>query len=311
MTKSLSSTIDEKSKIAGENRMQVLLFKLNTTSQTFGINVFKVREVMDCPEINQVPGSHDYVEGLVHVRGESIPVIDLSRAIGFKRDNPINECKLILTEFNRTVQAFIVASVERIENISWTDVSEPPAGIGSDSFLTSVAKVKKDSFDDLVGILDVEKVLMDINGEEEFNISDKKINAHIMIIDDSVVARKQLKKILIAAGATVESFNNGLEGIDHLNSLIENGKNPSDIYNIIISDIEMPKMDGYHFAQTLKSSDNLSHIPLILHTSLSGVFNQTLVSGVGADAFVSKFEPNVIIDKVNELLGFVRESSVL
>jgi two-component system chemotaxis response regulator CheV len=302
MNKSLISTIDEKSKIAGENRMQVLLFKLNSTSQVFGINVFKVREVMECPDINKVPGSHDYVKGIIHVRGESIPVIDLSQSIGFCESSDLVNCKLVLTEFNCTVQAFIVNSVERIENISCSDVSKPPAGIGSESFLTSIAKFKKDDFKSIVGIIDVEKVLLYINGEKKYNLLDKKINGHIMIIDDSVVARKQLKKILIKAGATVESFNNGMEGIEHLNALVDSDKKPFNIYDIIISDIEMPKIDGYHFARTLKSSPDLSKIPLILHTSLSGVFNQHLVLGVGADAFVSKFDPHTIIDKVNELL---------
>lgn len=296
------STVDEKSKIAGENRMQVLLFTLNNNNQTFGINVFKVREVMECPEINAVPGCHDFVEGLIHVRGESIPVIDLSKAIGFSKTDNLSESKLILTEFNKTVQAFIVDSVERIENINWSDVSEPPTGIGSSSFLTSVAQINKDSDDELVGILDVEKVLMDINGEEEYNIEDRKIKANIMILDDSAVARKHLKNILVDAGAEVTSFNNGEEGLNHLKSLLDEGKSISSIYDIIISDIEMPKMDGYHFSQTLKNTSGLSDIPLILHTSLSGVFNESLVSGVGADAFVSKFEPIVIIDKVNELL---------
>lgn len=298
----LISTIDEKSKIAGENRMQVLLFKLNNNNQTFGINVFKVREVMSCPEINSVPGCHENVEGLVHVRGESIPVIDLSKSIGFDKTTDITDCRLILTEFNQSVQAFIVESVEHIENISWTDVSEPPAGIGSSSFLTSVAQVNKGEQANLVGILDVEKVLMDINGEEDYHINNRTISANIMILDDSAVARKHLSKILIDAGAKVTSFNNGEDGLNHLKNMIDTNQNVSDTYDIIISDIEMPKMDGYHFAQTVKSINGLSHIPLILHTSLSGVFNQNLVSGVGADAFVSKFEPTVIIDKVNELL---------
>lgn len=203
---------------------------------------------------------------------------------------------------NKLYSRFIVDSVERIENISWEDVSEPPAGIGTSSFLTAVANLTLGDKNSLIGILDVEKVLMDINGEEEYNISDKHIDANIMILDDSVVARKQLAKIPQLAGASVEAFNNGEEGLNHLQELIDKGKNLSDIYDIIISDIEMPKVDGYHFAQTVKNSSQLSNIPLILHASLSGVFNQNLVSCVGADAFVSKFEPDVIIDKINELI---------
>jgi two-component system chemotaxis response regulator CheV len=302
MNKSLISSIDEKYKIAGENKMQVLSFKLSNTPQLFGINVFKVREVMDCPKINEVPGSHDYVKGVIDVRGEIIPVIDLSQSIGFSKSSELINCKIILTEFNCTIQAFIVDSVERIETISCSDVSKPPSGVGSKSFLTSIAKFKKCGFDNLVSIIDVEKVLININGEKEYDILDKKVNGHIMIIDDSIVARKQLKKILVNAGATVESFNNGLEGINHLNALIDSDQNPVNIYDIIISDIEMPKVDGYHFAKIIKSSSNLSKIPLILYTSLSGVFNQHLVLGVGADAFVSKFDTHTIIDKVNELL---------
>lgn len=307
----LMSNIDKTSKIAGENRMQVLLFKLNSSNQSFGINVFKVREVMSCPEIHKAPGSHKFVEGLIHVRGESLPVINLATSIGFQSNTNLDDCLIILTEFNRTVQAFVVDSVERIENINWDSVSAPPQGIGSHCYLTSVAKVNRaitnDSGnevyeDDLVGILDVEKVLAEINGEVELAPVSGKIDAKVMIMDDSAVARKQLRNILEHAGASVTMFNDGKSGFDHLLNLIEDGKKPSEEYDLIISDIEMPQMDGYHFSSNVKSNAELKNIPLILHTSLSGVFNESLVNSVGADAFVSKFEPKVIISEINRLL---------
>lgn len=303
----LLQSVHEKTSIAGENRMQLLLFKLHGKDELFGINVFKIREVLKCPKLNQLPKSNPKVLGITQIRKETVSVIDLSYAVGFEPIKTTENSMLILTEYNKSVQGFAVHSVDNIVNISWTDVQAPPASIGDEHHLTAIARIN----DKLVNILDVEDILSTISpkfrqySEDSYvsglkNISKPELKNKILIVDDSLVARKQLNKAIHDLGFETVEFKNGLEAYHHVQQICSEGKQLIDIYDMIISDIEMPQMDGYTFVSKVRELQQKIHI--ILHTSLSGVFNQQLVEKVGADSFVPKFEPNDLAAEIQKMI---------
>lgn len=304
----LLQAVHERTSIAGENRMQLLLFKLHGKDDLFGINVFKVREVLKCPKLNQLPKSNKKVLGITQIRKETVSVIDLSHAVGFDPIPTIENSMLILTEYNKSVQGFAVHSVDNIVNVSWSDVQDPPTSIGDDHHLTAIARIN----DKLVNIIDVEDILATISpkfrhfAEENYNTGLTKIQTpqlkhKILIVDDSVVARKQLNKSIYDLGFETVEFKNGLEATNHVKELVSQGKVLTDIYDMIISDIEMPQMDGYTFVRNVRELQQNIHI--ILHTSLSGVFNQQLVEKVGANSFVAKFDPQILADEIQKMIN--------
>jgi two-component system chemotaxis response regulator CheV len=302
------NAVNEKTNIAGENRMQLLLFKLPNLDQRFGINVFKVREVLKCPKLTKVVGSNTAIQGMANIRGDTVPVIDLAESIGFEKIEDIKESMLILTEYNSSIQGFAVESVENIQNVSWESVEAPPETLGSSHHLTGVAHLE----DELVNIVDVEDVLSQISpkfkeyASDDFDtglekVKNKDLHHKILILDDSMVARKQLRKSIDALGFEVVEFKNGKDALDHVKELIEvKAVNLDEVYDMIISDVEMPQMDGYTFVSEVR--DLKQKIKIILHTSLSGVFNESLVSKVGADSFISKFDPKVLGEEIQTML---------
>ena len=195
--------VDQRTKIAGHNRLELLLFHLGRR-QHFGINVFKVQEVIRCPSLTIVPHSHPAVRGVANMRGKNITVIDLAMAINQPPIQEIENAFIIITEYNRSTQAFLVGGVERIINLTWELVKPPPKGAGN-NFMTAVTEVE----DQLIGILDVEQILSDIIGVDEtvdaavIAESQKNVHErtpHILVIDDSSVARNQIKHTLEQIG---------------------------------------------------------------------------------------------------------------
>jgi two-component system chemotaxis response regulator CheV len=300
--------VNEQTNIAGENRMQLLLFTLPNLEQRFGINVFKVREVLKCPKLTRVMGSNKAVKGMANIRGETVPVIDLAGSIGFEDKVDISNSMLILTEYNNSVQGFAVESVQNIQNVSWEQVEDPPETLGADHHLTAVANIDNE----LVNIIDVEDVLSKISpkfakyAEDDYdtglkNIKKEGFHRRILILDDSIVARKQLIKAVNALGFEVDDFKNGKVALDHVNDVLKTKNSLNDVYDLIISDIEMPQMDGYTFVSKVRELKQ--DVKIILHTSLSGVFNEQLVKKVGADSFISKFEPKILGAEIKKMLG--------
>lgn len=300
--------VNEQTNIAGENRMQLLLFTLPNLEQRFGINVFKVREVLKCPKLTRVMGSNKAVKGMANIRGETVPVIDLAGSIGFDDKVDISNSMLILTEYNNSVQGFAVESVQNIQNVSWEQVEDPPETLGADHHLTAVANIDNE----LVNIIDVEDVLSKISpkfakyAEDDYdtglkNIKKEGFHRRILILDDSIVARKQLIKAVNALGFEVDDFKNGKVALDHVNDVLKTKNSLNDVYDLIISDIEMPQMDGYTFVSKVRELKQ--DVKIILHTSLSGVFNEQLVKKVGADSFISKFEPKILGAEIKKMLG--------
>lgn len=301
----LLSSVDQRTKLAGENRLELLLFQLRS-NQLYGINVFKVREIIEYIPLTSIPRSHSVVRGIANMRGKTFPIFDLSMAIGYERFEDIKKCYIIVTEYNQTVQGFLVASVNRIVNLDWEAMHKPPPGSGTTNFLTAITNIE----DSLVEIIDVEKILQEIHPiptevADEIKEDVAVQEAHgkkILICDDSRVARKQLQKTLEQIDIEVIVKNDGKEAYDYLQSLVaDRDKLPSELL-MLISDIEMPEMDGYKLTTEIRNDPKLSDLHVILHSSLSGVFNTALVQKVGADRFIAKFNPDVIVLGVTELL---------
>ena len=298
-------SVNQRTQLVGQNRLELLLFKLNGR-QRFGINVFKVREVLQCPPLTSIPKLNALVRGVAHIRGQTISVIDLSMATGGKRIEDLSTAFIIIAEYNRSVQGFLVGAVERIINTNWDTIMPPPQGTGRASYLTAVTEVENE----LIEILDVEKILNEIsplNTSLSQEVADdidvgKGEGKIIFIADDSSVARNQVKKALTSLGLEIEMAKNGLEALKRLKQIAEETGEITDRVGVLVSDIEMPEMDGYTLTAEIKNSPELQKLHVVLHTSLSGVFNQAMVEKVGADDFIAKFHPDELATAVQKWL---------
>ncbi len=299
----IMDSVNQRTQLVGQNRLELLLFRLNGR-QRFGINVFKVREVLQCPPLTSMPKLNSLVRGVAHIRGQTISVIDLSMATGGKRIEDLSTAFIVIAEYNRSVQGFLVGAVERIINTNWDSIMPPPQGTGRASYLTAVTEVENE----LIEILDVEKILneisplsTDVSEEVQQNLSTTgKEDKIIFIADDSSVARNQVKKALTALGIEMELAKNGLEALNRLKEIAEEYGDVTERVGVLVSDIEMPEMDGYTLTAEIKNTPNLSKLHVVLHTSLSGVFNQAMVQKVGADDFIAKFHPDELATAVQK-----------
>ncbi len=296
-------SIDQRTQLVGENRLELLLFRL-AGPQVYGINVFKVKEVLQCPHLSIFPKSHHVVIGVAHIRSGTIPIMDMGLATGNQSVGDPKNCFVIITEYNTATQGFLVSGVERIVNMNWEDIHPPPKGTGREHYLTAVTEVDER----LVEIIDVEKILSEVSPMREDISADVLDQAKasvgearkVLIADDSKIARKQVTKCLETLGIEVTALNDGRQALDHLKQLVEEGITPSQQYALMISDIEMPEMDGYTLTTNVRNDPRMSDLHIILHTSLSGVFNKAMVEKVGANDFIAKFNPDVLASKVSE-----------
>lgn len=299
-------SVDQRTQLAGHNRLELLTFRLKG-KQRFGINVFKVQEVLQCPTLTQIPHSHAVVRGVATMRGKTIPVMDLSLAIGAGAIGDPSKCFMIVTEYNRSTQGFLVGAVERIVNLNWGDMLPPPKGSGKDSYLTAVTRLDNE----LVEIIDVEKVLAEVTqastevSREVADSAEESLSQqHIMVVDDSSVARNQIKRTLEQIGLQCTMAANGREALKMLKEWEDSNDGRLDRLAMVLSDIEMPEMDGYTLTTEIRKDARLQKLFILLHTSLSGTFNQAMVQKVGANKFVPKFKPDEL---AGEVLQRVRE----
>ncbi len=299
-------SVNQRTQLVGENRLELLIFRLNS-QQLFAINVFKVREVVKVPHLNSLPGSHVNVKGVASIRGVSIPVIDLRTSIGMKETN-INELSnLIVTEYNGSVQAFLVGQVMNIVNMTWKDIQPPPDQVGKNNYLTAICEIHRDNQKQLVGIIDVEKVLANII-DYNIKISDELLNRDIsqhlqghkiLIVDDSPTARNQIKSTLAQIGIEVFEANNGQQAYNLLDQWCNEGKTVTDEILMMFTDAEMPEMDGYRLTHKIRHDPRMSNLYITLNTSLSGSFNEAMTVKVGCNKFISKFQPDLIVEVVH------------
>lgn len=313
----LINEIDARTRLAGANQMELLLFHLGT-GELFGINVFKVREVMKLPPLTRVPESDTRVLGMANIRGTMVPVIALKRTVGLG-DHDVDlskpECKengiLIITEYNGSLQAFHVAAVDRIIRTSWSQIKTPPALVRENNkgAVTAVTMLEDGR---MILILDVEKLLSDIcprSDEEVFAgiIERPELKAKcVLFADDSSVARTQIKKALDRLGMTYIQTTTGKEAWDYLEKLAQEavGQGLAHVNSIqlVLSDIEMPDMDGFTLTKQIRSDPRLAHLPVVLHSSLTGSCNQEKGAQVGATDYVTKFDPVQFADKLTRYI---------
>ena len=300
------ANVDMRTQLAGHNRLELLLFRLDG-KQLFGINVFKVQEVIQCPALTHIPDSHNVVRGIANMRGRMVTVMDLGKAIGGRSVQNPQDHFVVVAEYNQYVQGFLVGGVDRIVNMNWEEILPPPEGIGNDNYLTAVCKVDGE----LVEIIDVEKVLAEVIGwneevsreyveqaaEQEDEVEHKPI---VLVADDSSVARNQIKRTLEQLGVECVLANDGKQALDALRQWADH-EDEVPLHErlfMVISDIEMPEMDGYTFTTEVRKDPRMSDMHILLHTSLSGVFNNAMVEKVGADDFIAKFQPDVLAKSV-------------
>ncbi len=295
----MANDILESNRLAG-TRLELLLFSLGGRQQ-YGINVFKVQEVIPFQPLTKLPGAHPLVDGVATMRGVTMPVIDLSRAMGGIAMSEPEKGNVIITEYNRSVHGFLVQSVDRIVNTRWEKVKPRPVGIGKDSFVTAITQ-----FDNImVEILDVEKVLdqvVDASTSLSQDLADRQDLAgrQVLIVDDSLVARNQIKMALQQIGVECMTAHDGKEAIDLLEELENDGVDIVQHFDMVISDIEMPEMDGYMLTKSIRAHKEWDSLYILLHSSISGEFNEDMVKKTGANRFIQKYDANDLARAVLE-----------
>lgn len=311
-------SVDERTQLAGANRLEVLLFSLGFDrkagrEETFGINVFKVREVMHTPVITHAPDMPPAVEGLVSLRGTMVPVLDVAKFCGMDvEDKPKI---LIVTEYNRQVQGLLVHSVEHILRMEWKDIKVPPPMLAHrmGGLITAVTELSDKR---IVMILDVERILSETasfgNDVDEYSeIDSLKYDFTVLYADDSSMARKQIEKTLEQLGVRYVGARNGQEAWDKLQEIADkaNASNVPvhEMLHAVITDIEMPEMDGYVLTRKIKNDGRFKGVPVLMHSSLSADTNIAMGKSVGADIYVPKFSPkefsNALVPLIEQQKG--------
>ncbi|MCJ1884501.1 chemotaxis protein CheV [Pseudomonas sp. LA21] len=294
-------SVDSRTQLVGQNRLEILVFRL-AGRQQFAINVFKVQEVLQLPRLTLIPQRHPMICGVINLRGQTLPVIDLSRAIGMRALTPDANSTIIVTEYNRSVQAFLVGGVERILNLNWEAVQPPPGGAGRQHYLTAITKVD----DRLVEIIDVEKVLAEIvpmNTRVSADRLDDELlertrGREVLVVDDSSVAITQLRDTLTQLGLRLHVATDGLRALQQLKRWADEGHDMEEKLLMVFTDAEMPEMDGYRLTTEIRNDPRLRDLYVVLHTSLSGSFNDAMVKKVGCDDFLSKFQPDQLVEVI-------------
>lgn len=310
----LLKNIDARTSLAGTNKLEILMFTLGEDGEhkrreAFGINVFKVREVMRTPAtITRAPEMQPAVEGMVSLRGKLVPVMDLAKYVGLTVEKKPEI--MIVTEYNGQVQGFLVEAVDTILRLDWAAMRVPPhmvAGKAS-GLVTAVTELADGK---LVMMLDVEQLLAETNNvdhESVINSIESTVPAGrtVLFADDSTVARNQISRTLEALKVSHISTSNGAQAWTELKRIAEtaeaSGKSVRDTVQLVLTDVEMPEMDGYMLAKKIKADARFNGVPVIMHSSLSGSSNQQLGASVGIDGYVSKFEPAKLAAALTRLL---------
>ncbi|MDX2218611.1 MAG: chemotaxis protein [Burkholderiales bacterium] len=303
--------IDDKTRLAGSNRMELLLFSVSD-QETFGINVFKVREVCEMIAPTPAPNLPSSVEGLISLRGNIIPVFDLALCLDVpRREGP---GKLIVTEFSGHTQAFHVGDVDRIVRVDWTEVKAPRSvlmqGAGLVTAVTELPPLPGSTRGRLVSILDVEQILSNVIGEEAIPrfdpVEDEVALRSVFFADDSSLARKRITEVLDGLKVAHNHAVNGAEAWTKLRAQADaaqaSGTPLHNTLGLILLDAEMPEMDGYVLTRNIKSDRRFDGIPVVMHSSLSSVANQKLGQQVGVDAYVPKFKPDDLAQAIRRML---------
>ena len=316
--KTAQQEIDERTNLTSSNKFELLLFRLGADSalgqsELFGINVFKIREIVAMPAITPIVGASPHTLGVVNLRGQVISVLDLPSIVGCTPKTGLNI--MLVTEFARTTQAFAVESVEDIARLDWNQVMSAESSGTAGKLVTSIARL--DGITDntrLAQVLDVEAILQMVSPSDEHQVDPQKVGARLMLkpgtivlaADDSFVARSLIEQELKVLQAPYEMTKSGKEAWDRLNALADEaeaeGKTVQDKVALVLTDLEMPEMDGFTLTRNIKQSARLSGLPVVIHSSLSGSANEDHVRSVGADGYVAKFVAEDLANTLRKVL---------
>jgi two-component system chemotaxis response regulator CheV len=310
----LLKSVDARTKLAGTNKLEILMFTLGVDSESgrrevFGVNVFKVREVMRTPTITRAPDMPLAVKGMVSLRGKLVPVVDLAKYAGITVTKKPEV--MVVTEYNGQTQALLVEGVDTILRIDWSAMRVPPQMLAGKAagLVTAVTELPDGK---LVMMLDVEQLLADTTQQDQETVY-KNIGAKlapgrtVLFADDSTVARNQIVRTLEAMTVNHIATANGAEAWQELTRIADkariSGGQVRDSVQLVLTDVEMPEMDGYMLAKRIKSDPRFNGIPVIMHSSLSGESNHQLGRSVGIDEYVSKFEPFKLAAAISRMLA--------
>jgi len=303
--------MDDNSLKVGSNEMELVDFRILNEQDgevyegIYGINVSKVREIIRVPHLTELPGTPDYIEGIFDLRGVVIPIVNLATWMGITAPEGIEKnLRIIITEFNNVLIGFIVHEAKRIRRINWSDIEPATFVSGSGSLdgskITGVTKIEGDN---VLLILDLESVVQDLGlYEPDVDSIPKELETFsglALILDDSSTARKIVKEALIKMGFKVIDAIDGQDGLDKLEEVYSMyGDDITSHLKLILSDVEMPRMDGFHFAAQVKSDGRFDNIPIIFNSSISDHFSEGRGKEAGAEAYLVKFDASLFYDEV-------------
>ena len=304
--------MDDNSLKVGSNEMELVDFRIlkqeddgSIYEGIYGINVSKVREIIRVPALTELPGTPDFIEGIFDLRDVVIPVVNLAQWMGvIEPEKAKHNARIIITEFNNVLIGFVVHEARRIRRISWSEIEPATFVSGTGSLdankITGVTKIEGDN---VLLILDLESVVQDLGLYEPDtdNVPQEiaTFSGLALILDDSSTARKIVKEALIKMGFKVVEAMDGEDGLQKLNGLYETyGNDLSKTLKIIISDVEMPKMDGFHFAANVKDDVRFNTIPIVFNSSISDHFSEDRGIEAGGEAYLVKFQASSFYDEV-------------
>jgi len=291
---------------SGTNELEVIMFEVD--GGVYGINVLKVREIINAVEVTAIPNAHENVEGVIRLREEVLPVINLARVLGVKSSNDPSKDKFIIAELNQVKIAFRVHHVSRIHRISWEQIEKPSdLSAGENAYAIGIIKLE----DHMSILLDFEKIVVEIDPKSGVNIDSLKVLGprertmkKLVVAEDSKMLRYLLDETLTESGyENIQFFENGKEAWDYLYSLSQDENiDPREEVNLIITDIEMPQMDGHHLTSRVKNDPRLRDIPVVIFSSLITRDLYHKGESVGADAQISKPEIVNLVKEIDRLV---------
>ncbi|OHD97563.1 MAG: fused signal transduction protein/response regulator [Sulfurimonas sp. RIFCSPLOWO2_12_FULL_36_74] len=305
----------ESSLKVGSNEMELVDFRIFKQEENevyegiYGINVSKVREIIKLPKLTDLPGTPEFIEGIFDLRSVVIPVVNLAKWMKIKEpESAEKNSRVIITEFNNVLIGFIVHEAKRIRRISWADI-EPASFMSNSSSVegSKITGVTKIEGDNVLLILDLESVIQDLGLYEpdtQFTTSENEnFSGLALVLDDSSTARKIVKEALVKMGFDVLEAMDGKEGLEKLDELYElYGEDLSKNLKIIISDVEMPRMDGFHFAANVKEDGRFSKIPIVFNSSISDHFSENRGVEAGGEAYLVKFKASSFYNEVARIV---------
>ncbi len=318
MSSSIQKEIDERANLTGSNKFEMLLFRLGDSagtdrSELFGINVFKIREIVAMPPVTAMAGSPQHVLGVVNLRGQVIPVIDLPAVVGCVPKTGLNI--MLVTEYARTTQAFAAESVEDIVRLDWNQILSADGTVAR-GYVTSIARLDGDNNNTrLAQILDVESILQRVLPSEKVEVTSETVGpavkikptAVVLAADDSFVARSMIEQELKVLNLPFVMAKTGKEAWETLQQIAADcqtkGVPVSDRVAVVLTDLEMPEMDGFTLTRNIKKDPQMRGLPVVIHSSLTGDTNENHVRSAGADAYVAKFAAKELAEVLRTVLA--------